>query len=70
MLENAEFLKTLFIIKTSYSQFPSIRFLSWNAMITGECNIVDENFDSATVDRTYIAVTANMNAALKGILPE
>lgn len=69
MLENAEFLKTLFIIKTSYSQFPYIKFLAWNS-IAGECNILDENLDSATVDRTYIAVTANMNAALKGILPE
>lgn len=69
MAANSEFLKTLFVIRSSASYFPVIRWLSYAPMVS-EWNLLDENFEMGAVDRTFIAVTKNMDKALQGTLPE
>jgi len=63
------FLKTVFIIKGAASYYPSIRWLDYESMVT-EWKIVDNKFESSSVDRIYIAVTKNLNKALVGVIPE
>ena len=69
MKDNCEFLKTLFIIRSSASHFPVIRWLSYAPMVS-EWNIIDADFEMATVDRIFIAVTKNVDKSLQGILPD
>jgi hypothetical protein len=59
----------LFIIKSSASNFPVIRWLAYESMVK-EWNIVDANFVGGDVDRIYLTVTKNMDKSLRGILPE
>jgi hypothetical protein len=66
MEKEAEFLKTLFIIKCAHSYFPVLRQLNFGQMIHEWPGVIAPNFEIATVDRIFIAVTKNMNKALSG----
>lgn len=69
MQSQALFLKTLFTVRAAASHFPVIRWLNYAPLVT-EWNLADADFEMATVDRIFIAVTKNMDKALHGILPE
>lgn len=69
MREHALFLKTLFICRSSASNFPTIRWLSYAPFIY-ELDILDHSFEMGAVDRIFIAVTKNMDKDLIGIMPE
>lgn len=69
MQSEACFLKTLFIVRSSASNFPVIRWLSYSPMVT-EWGLADADFEMATVDRVFISVTKNVDKALQGLLPE
>jgi hypothetical protein len=69
MKENSLFLKNLFIIRSSMSNYPVIRWLNYAPMIT-DFEIFDSNFEMSSVDRIFISVTKNMDPTLRGILPE
>lgn len=63
MSDELEFLKSYFIIKSSFSSYPVIKWLNYAPMVT-EWNILDEHFKMDAGDRIYIAVTKNMNKQL------
>lgn len=67
--KHALFLKTLFIIRSSASYYPVIRWLNY-APLVAEWQLFDSEFDPSAVDRIFITVTKNMDKALVGILPE
>ena len=69
MKQNAVFLKTMFIIRSAASAYPSIRWLSYAPMIA-DLDMFDSNFDMGAVDRVFIAVTTRLPESLKGKLPE
>ena len=62
-------MKTLFIVKSSASNYPSIRWLSF-ADFVHDLDLIDHHFDMGAVDRIYIAVTKNMDQELLGTMPE
>lgn len=62
-------LKTFYIIRSSQSGFPVVRWLNYSGAIN-ELDFYDSNFDKGAVDRIFIAVTSKMDEKLKGILPE
>jgi len=67
--KHALFLKTLFIVRSSASYFPVIRWLNY-APLVAEWNLYDTEFETGAVDRIFITVTKNMDKSLVGILPE
>ena len=69
MKSEIEFLKTAFIIRSSQSHFPVIKTLSFNHMIQN-CQIYEQQFESTTVDRIFIAVTKNTDPELRGKIPD
>ena len=69
MKDNCPFLKTVFIIRSSASNYPSLRWLSYAPFIS-ELDIIDQHFEMGAIDRIFIAVTKNMEKDLIGILPE
>lgn len=69
MKKHAVFLKTMFIIRSAASAYPSIRWLSYAPMIA-DLDIFDATFDMGAVDRIFIAVTTRLPESLKGKLPE
>lgn len=69
MKSNAEFLKTLFLIVAAKSHFPTIKWLNYGEFIN-ELKITDKKFEMSAVDRIFIAVTSNIDAELKGIVPD
>ena len=69
MKENCLFLKTLFILWSSTSNYPSLRWLNYATFIQ-KLDILDQHFEMGAVDRIFIAVTKNMDKDLIGIMPE
>ena len=69
MKKESVYLKSLFIVRSSLSYYPSIRWLSYSEFVTN-LNINDAQFEMSAVDRIFIAVTKNMDKDLHGILPE
>jgi hypothetical protein len=63
------YLKTLFVIRASHSNYPTIRWLNYSEFV-GDLKITDNHFEPSAVDRIFIAVTKNMDKELHGILPE
>ena len=62
-------MKTLFIVRSSLSNYPCIRWLNFAPFIS-DLNVLDQQFDMTTVDRIFISVTKNLDKELHGILPE
>ena len=68
-LQNIEFLKTLYIVRSAMSNYPVIRWLNFAPFIH-DMNLIEPNFEMTTVDRIFISVTKNLDKELHGILPE
>mgnify|MGYP006092769123 FL=1 len=64
MKENAEYLKTLFMILSAGSNFPTIKWLAYGEFAR-ELKITDKKFDSSAIDRIFTSVTSASN-----VLPE
>lgn len=68
MIDNAVFLKTYFIIHSSMSSLPVIKWLYYAPMVT-DWDIFDKVFTQADVDRIFIAVK-NLKQELRGKVSE
>ena len=69
MQAESPFLKTLFNIRASNSNFPAIRWLSYSPLVL-EWDICGDDFGVGEVDRIYLSVTKNLDKSLLGTFPE
>jgi len=69
MEKNVAFLKTIFIIRSSFSYYPVITRTHYEAMIR-DWDILDADFDMDQAIRIFISVTKNMDKRLQGTLSE
>lgn len=68
MQAQSQFLKDLFIIRTASSNFPAIRWLNYQTLVS-EWDIYSDDFPKDQVDRIYLAVTKNIDKKLIGMGP-
>jgi hypothetical protein len=56
MKDNAEYLKTLFMILSAESNFPTIKWLAYGEFAR-VAKITDKKFDGSAIDRIFISST-------------
>lgn len=63
LLKHLDYLKTVFIIRSSMSNYPVIQWISFTKFVE-DLNIFDDKFDKGSVDLIYTSVTGTFDKQL------